>query len=128
MLVEFRFPWPDHVLSCPKEGGGLPSLCHNEIRDLQGARLDVAMNGFWGSSSERCFIDVRVFKPLAPSNSSSTLSSTFKKHEDIKQRAYGQRIREVEHASFTPVVMPATGGWLMKPQFSINDSLSFCQL
>ena len=84
----------DHVLSCPK--GGLPSLRHNEIRDLtatllievcsqvctepelhnpdefhlstsnnqEGARLDIAMNGFWGSRSERCFIDVRVFNPL----------------------------------------------------------------
>ena len=79
------------------------------------------MNGFWGSRSERCFIDVCVFNPLAPSNSSSTLSSTFKKHENTKRRAYGQRIREIEHASFTPVVMSATGGWLMKPQFSIND-------
>ena len=68
------------------------------------------MNGFWGSRSERCFIDVRVFNPLAPSNSSSSLSSTFKKHENIKRRANGQRIREVEHASFTPIIMSATGG------------------
>ena len=92
----------DHVLSCLK--GGLPSLRHNEIRDLtatlltevcsqvctepelqlvhnpdefhlstsntqEGARLDFAMNGFWGSRSERCFIDVCVFNPPAPSNS-----------------------------------------------------------
>ena len=31
-----------------------------------------------------------------------------------------QRIREVEHASFTPIIMSATGeggDWLMKPQF-----------
>ena len=84
------------------------------------ARLDIAMNGFWGSRSERCFIDVRVFNPLTPSNSSSSLSSTFKKHENIKRRAYVQRIREVEHASFTPIIMSATGGWLTKPQFSIS--------
>ena len=31
-------------------------------------------------------------------------------HENIKRRAYGQRVREVEHASFTPIVMSATGG------------------
>ena len=78
----------DHVLSCPK--GGLPSLRHNEIRDLtatlltevcsqvctepelqpvhkpdefhlstsntqEGACLDIAMNGFWGSRSERFY-------------------------------------------------------------------------
>jgi len=56
-------------------------------------------------------MDVRVFNPLAPSNSSSSLSSTFKKHENIKHRAYEQRIREVEHASFTPIVLSATGGF-----------------
>jgi len=78
----------EHTLSCPK--GGLPSLRHNDIRDLtashltevysqviiepelqpvdnpdeyslatsntqDGARLDVAINGFWGSQSERFF-------------------------------------------------------------------------
>ena len=83
----------DHVLSCPK--GGLPSLRHNDVRDLtaslltevcsqvivepelqpvsnpdefslatsntqEGACLDVAMNGFWGSQSERCFVDVNA--------------------------------------------------------------------
>ena len=133
----------EHALSCPK--GGLPSLRHNEIRDLTAtlltevcsqvciepelqpvqhsdefplatsntqdlARLDVAVNGFWGGRSERCFIDVRVFNPFAPSNSSSSLSSTFRKHEKIKHRAYGQRVREVEHATFTTIVLAATGG------------------
>ena len=83
--------------------GCLPSLRHNDVRDLtaslltevcsrvivgpelqpvsnpdefslatsntqEGARLDVAMNGFWGGQSERCFVDVRVFNPYAVSN------------------------------------------------------------
>ena len=74
------------------------------------ARLDVAVNGFWGGRSERCFIDVRAFNPFAPSNSSSSLSSTFRKHEKIKHRVYGQRVREVEHATFTPIVLATTGG------------------
>ena len=47
-----------------------------------------------------------VFNLLAPSNSSSSLSSTFKKHENIKRRAYGKRICEVEHTSFTPTINP----------------------
>ena len=67
----------------------------------EGAHLDIAMNGFWDSRSERCFIDIHVFNLLDPSNSSSSLSSTFKKHENIKHCAYGQRIHEVEHASFS---------------------------
>ena len=67
----------------------------------------LVMNGFWGGRSEHAFVDIRVFNPFAPS---SSLSTCYKKHENIKKRAYGQRIREVEHASFTPVVMSATGG------------------
>ena len=113
-VLALRYGWPllrtpalcacgssfsvEHVLSCPK--GGLPSLRHNEIRDLtatlltevchqvcvepelqpvdnpdefplatsntqEGARLDVAMNGFWGGRSERCFVDVHIFNPFA---------------------------------------------------------------
>jgi len=65
------------------------------------------MNGFWGSQSEKCFIDVRVFNPYAASNKCSSLSAAYK---NIKRHAYGQRIREVEHASFTPLVLSAIGG------------------
>jgi len=74
------------------------------------------MNGFWGGLSQRCFVDVRVSSTLIYAasnigNKCSSLSATYKKHENIKGRAYGQQIREVEHASFTPLVMPsATGG------------------
>jgi len=68
------------------------------------------MNGFWGGRSEIYFVDVRDFNPFAPSNCSTSLSSTFKKYENIKRRAYGQHVREVEHASFTPIVLAATGG------------------
>ena len=75
-----------------------------------GARLDIVMNRFWGGRSERAFVDIRVFNPFAPSNNTSSLPTCYKKHENIKKRAYGQRIRENEHASFTPVVLSATGG------------------
>ena len=55
-------------------------------------------------------VDVRVFNPYAASNKYSSLSTTYKKHENIKRYADGQRIREIEHASFMPLVMSATGG------------------
>ena len=64
----------------------------------------------FGGRSVRAFVDVRVFNPFAPSNATSSLSACYRKHENTKKRAYGQRIREVEHASFTPVVLSATGG------------------
>ena len=75
-----------------------------------GARLDIAASGCWGGNHERTFFDVRVFNPHAPSNRCSNISSCYKKHERIKKTTYEQRIREVEHATFTPLVLSATGG------------------
>ena len=75
-----------------------------------GARLDIAMNGFWGGSHERTFCDVRVFNPHAPSNRGTNIASTYRKHEKLKKDAYEQRVLQVEHASFTPLVFSATGG------------------
>lgn len=75
-----------------------------------GARLDIAANGFWGGTYERTFFDVRVFNPHAPSNRRTPLPSCYRRHEQAKKRTYEQRCREVEHASFTPLVLSATGG------------------
>ena len=75
-----------------------------------GARLDIAVNGFWGGRYERAYFDVRVFNPHAPSNCQQSLASTYRRHERIKIRAYEQRVREVEHGSFTPLVMSLSGG------------------
>ena len=52
---------------------------------------------------------VEIVIPFAPSNNTSSLPTCYKKHENIKKRAYGQRIRENEHASFTPVVLSQQG-------------------
>ncbi len=75
-----------------------------------GARLDIAANGFWGGHFERAYFDVRIFNPHAPSNRQQSLQSTYKKHEREKCKAYEQRVRKVEHGSFTPLVMSASGG------------------
>ena len=48
--------------------------------------------------------------PHAPSNNNTNISNCYRKHENEKKRAYEQRIRDVEHASFTPLVFSATGG------------------
>ena len=56
------------------------------------------------------FFDVRVFNPHAPSNKNQMPSAYYRKHEKEKKRAYEQRICEVEHSSFTPLVFLVTGG------------------
>ena len=50
-----------------------------------------------------------VFNPQAPSNRGTNIASTYRKHERIKKNAYEQRVLQVEHASFTPLVFSATG-------------------
>ena len=85
-------------------------LAYNSAITEEGARLDVAMFGFWGGRFEKAFLDVRVFNPSAKSNRRSSLTAVYRKHEQEKRRQYEQRVREVEHASFTPLVMSTTGG------------------
>ena len=61
---------------------------------------------------------MRVFNPLAPSNCRSSLSTTYRRHEATKKRSYEQRVREIEHGSFTPLVFSASGG--MAPAATIT--------
>ena len=84
-------------------------LSHATAISDDGARLDIAANGFWGGRFERAFFDVRVFNPHAPSNR-QPLPACYRKHENLKKCAYEQRVREIERGSFTPLVMSLTGG------------------
>ncbi len=88
---------------------GEPMTYRSAITE-DGARLDVAMYGFWGGRFEKAFVDVRVFNPSAQSSLLSSLSATNRKHEQEKRRHYDQRVRDVEHGSFTPLVLSTTGG------------------
>ena len=63
-----------------------------------------------GGRFERTFFDVRVFNPFASSNQSSSISATYVRHEKAKKRSYEERLREIEHASFVPLVFSTTGG------------------
>ena len=74
-----------------------------------GARLNIAASGFWGGRHNRAFFDVRVFNPYASSNR-QPIATCYRKHENLKKRAYEQRVREIEHGSFTPLVLSLTGG------------------
>ena len=105
----------------------LTEVCHNVCTEPQlqplngenmtaqsantddGARVDIRARGFWNRSQD-AFFDVRVFYPNASSNRSANPSSAYRKHELAKKREYGQRVREVEHGVFTPIILSTTGG------------------
>ena len=80
----------------------------------------------FGGESECPFVDVRVFNPFATSNAASSLSTCYKKHKNIKKRAYGQRISKSEYASCTPVVSQSLVDWLMRQVTFINALLLCC--
>ena len=70
----------DHFLNCLKEG--FSTLRHNEVRDLTASLL-------------------------IPQSYPKTC---FRRHEQAKRRQYGQCIKEVEHAFFSPLVFSTSGG------------------
>ena len=74
------------------------------------ARLDIAARDSW-RSSQRAFFDIRVFNANAQSNISSNIEETFSHHEREKARQYSDRIVNVEHGSFTPLIFSTHGDY-----------------
>lgn len=76
------------------------------------AWLDIKSRGFWLVLSE-AFFDARVFYdfyPNAQTYRSRPLPTVFSRHERQKTSAYGERVRQIERGSFTPLVMTSSGG------------------
>ena len=87
------------------------AFSHRSANVEDAARLDVKAQNFWGSNRESAFFDIRVFNSYAPSNCKLSSAACYRKHELEKRRAYERRIIEVEHGSFTPIVLSTSGGW-----------------
>ena len=90
----------------PLSGETLAGRCSSNEDE---ARLDVLASGFWGDKFQKTYFDVRVFNANAPSYVNTTIASCYKRHEQEKKRKYEQRVRQVEQASFTPIVYSCTG-------------------
>ena len=65
----------------------------------------------WDKSKQSTFFDVRIFNSHAPVNCSSSTDACYRRHEHEKRRAYEQRVLDVEHGTFTPLVLSTSGGW-----------------
>ena len=90
----------------PLTGEDLPTTANRE----EGARLDIAARGFWQQSA-MAFFDVRVFNPFAKTHLKTTLEAAFESNEQHKKTKYNQRVIQIEHGSFTPIVLSAYGGY-----------------
>ena len=83
---------------------------HRTANREDGARLDIVAQSFWGRDRQSAFFDVRVFNPYAPCYRNSTLPQCYRRNELEKKRAYEERVQEIEHGSFSPLVFSAAGG------------------
>jgi hypothetical protein len=77
------------------------------------ARSDIKCTGFW-RHMRTAFFDVKVISPYAKSYVRMASASLYRLGENAKLREYAERIRNVEHADFNPLVFTTAGG--MAPQ------------
>ena len=79
-------------------------LFHRTANREDEARLDIVTEDFWGRDRQRTYFDVRVFNPLSRSYQNSSIAQSYRKNEQEKRRQYDERIREIEHGSFSPLI------------------------
>ena len=132
----------DHALNCKR--GGFVILRHNNIRDFEtnlltqvcsdvekepslqpldgeivrgaaedGARPDIRARGFW-CPAQNAFFDIRLTNINARSQNHLTTKQVFAKHEAEKKRMYNDRVINVEHGTFTPLIFSLNG--VMSPE------------
>ena len=126
-----------HALNCKR--GGFISMRHNNIRDFEAellaqahkdveiepplqplageivngldgdnARPDIRAKGVW-RPGQNAYFDIRVSNTNAESYRHLKTETVLQKQEREKKRNYNQRIMNVEHGTFTPLVFSVTG-------------------
>ena len=73
------------------------------------ARMDISARGFWIRGS-KAFLDVSVYNPMAKRYSTQSISAAHKRNENEKKKSYNQRMQQIEHYTFTPLVFSSFDG------------------
>jgi len=84
-------------------------LQHKTANMEDGAKLDTSARGLLGDRHEKTFVNVRV-QSTSCYTQTSAISACYRNQDKAKKRAYKPRVKEVEQASFTPLVFSATDG------------------
>ena len=74
----------------------------------EGARLDVRAKGFW-RRSQNAFFDVHITNVDSESYKNKKIQSVLREKENGKKRQYNRRVMEIEHSTFTPIVLSVKG-------------------
>ena len=85
------------------------TLKYQTAKTENNARMDASALGFW-CRDQRAFFDIRVFDPVDHSHAHQSLDAAHSKQENEKRRQYEDRILQVEHTAFTPLVFTIAGG------------------
>jgi hypothetical protein len=67
------------------------------------------VKGFW-CRQQSAFFDVRIFYPHAQCYLSKPLQKIYSSLEKEKKRHYSDRVLQIEHGTFTPLVFSSNGG------------------
>ena len=81
------------------------------------ARSDVRAEGFWSCRRQQAYFDIKVFNPTASTYRNKSLRACHRSLEAGKRRDYQDRIINVEHGSFSPIIFSTSGG--MGPTASV---------
>ena len=81
------------------------------------ARLDVKARSFF-RDGQTAFFDVRITNVNAESNKDLPTEAILRKAENEKKRVYNQRVIEIEHGTFTPLVFGTNGAMAKESNLS----------
>ena len=107
-LVWLIFNWGEPERAPPGQFNGCAvyiNISHNTVRRPHVITYSTRAQSILVPRSKPSFPGLH-----APSNRQPQLATSYRRHENLKKRTYKQCIREVEHGSFTPLVLSATGG------------------
>ena len=82
-------------------------LSQRSVNREDGARLDIVAESFGDVIGN---VHSLMFNPFALSYHNNSPSQCYHRNELEKRRAYDERIREIEHGSFSPLVFSTAGG------------------
>ena len=74
------------------------------------ARLDIKANGFY-RRGQTAFFDVRIVHVNAESYKEKETKTIFSQNENEKKRTYLERVLNIEHGTFTPLIFGTNGGY-----------------
>ena len=118
ILSEARYDTEIEPKLVPLKGEDLSNRTANRSNE---ARLDVRARGFW-ERGQQAFFDLRVFDPNACRYLNKSLQQCHVMNENEKKRAYSERVLQVDHDTFTPLVYSIYGSMARECRYIIRET------